>query len=306
MATPDWLAATERIVGASHPLYANTKDRCGQTIQTMLEVEHDEDGRHLPQEYILVGEILTYAGDGGSSKVVSFTNTELVPKLAIVWYDGAAAPLEKTDTLTGGDDAVQRKDTTVLSYMSFQKGQLTIKNVAYNGNTVTHYALILGIENEATYTGDTGAGSDPTWITSSTLNKIIADNSDTISTDNIANNVESYIWDKFTHEHNADGTHSTDPYDNSFGKIETGSFARTGGEQVVTMINSIDVSYLFCYTSFVAGQAETANEDMSMPNAKLETVAAFNANRIKSLGTGTFTVETSADSLTHYWLAIGA
>ena len=41
MATPDWLEGpgqVTRVIGASHPLFANTKDRCGQTIQSMIEV----------------------------------------------------------------------------------------------------------------------------------------------------------------------------------------------------------------------------------------------------------------------------
>ena len=63
MAIPDWLASTERIVGQSHPLYANSKDRCGQTIQSMIEVEHSTDGLHDARSTGLSGEIGTFVGN---------------------------------------------------------------------------------------------------------------------------------------------------------------------------------------------------------------------------------------------------
>jgi hypothetical protein len=311
MATPDWIASTEYIVGANHPDgLPDTKNRAGQTINTMMLVGHDANGRHLLQDYTLRGEINTYTGDGADTQTITFSNSNLKPLLLTVWADNTQTPVEKTDTIPDVDDAFRRPFTSFLGsiFTDFSTGQFIVDSATWNTNLTVYYYRVIGIDTTSTYTGDAGAGSDPTWITSSTLNRMIADDSASISSDNIGNNVESFIWTEFIEEHDADGAHTTDPYA-GFGRIESGTYTgNSTDDRDISLTYSIDIKYLLVISD--TATAATRNESMSGDNTKREATAAFQANFIQSLGTGTFQVgNAAAINLTDtpfYYIAIGA
>ncbi len=310
MATPDWIGPNQQIVGQSHPTLIDTKNSCGQTIQLMIEVEHDSNGRHNAQDYALIGEIDTYSGDGSSSKTITLSNSTLTPKLCVIWKDAVSYTLDKVDVMTS-DLAMYRGGISRLNALTFATGSFTVTAAAYLSNGVTFYYMVLGIDNTGTYTGDSGAGSDPTWMTSGNLSTapMIGSDDNTVSQVlNSANSVESEIWTQFIKEHNADGTHSTDPYSGCT-KIETGMYEGDATDnRDITMTYNIDIQYLIVIVDTgAASTARSRSETMAGDNTKDERTAAFVVNNIQSIGTGTFQVGTgiNAASVDYYYCAIG-
>lgn len=451
MATPDWLngpGQLERLVGQGHPLYVNTKDRCGQTIQAMLEVEHTTDGSHLARLTGLVGEIDTFTGNG-AARMIALSNSGLTPKKILVWeapgselltnggFDadttgwtahnygngaptiasvaggisgnccqmtsntaldpqgfyqaisglvigesyrltfwlkqGTAAPTVNmiwgtaigsgstetyiapaawtqytnirqatattmyltcqtpTGGLTPGNTTLFDEISVVraghdvtridemasgkaqpLRYKTFaweadlldneQAGSFDVGDVGINTNGETNYYLVLGIDTDTVPIGDTGAGSDPDWITSSVLNRIIADNTGNLSLDNIANYVESQIWTQFIEEHGVDGSHSITL---QHARIETITWAgdNTDDRAISCAITDLDILSIEVYRDGMPVASKTS--DMAGDTTKDEDAAAFAANMIQDITTnGEFEVGTALNASGSTYVAI--
>ena len=313
MAALTWIEATDEIIGEGHPQKGDTKNRAGIALYTNMLVGHDSAGRHRAQDYALVGEIGTYVGDGSSSKVISLTNTTLMPKFCLLWRDSTLNPYERIDTLPT-DKGYQRgqEGASLFSVLSFDAGEFTVSQSNYLTNAVTFYYLVLGIDNTASYTGTPAAGSDPTWITSSTSNLMIGDGTGTVSSGNIGNNIESAINTLFGVAHNTTtGAHTTDPY-SGFGKIETGFYVGSGsGDITVSLSEDIDIKYIICLrvntSTSVLNEVASKNETMAATDSKREIWAALITDGILTIGTGEFDVDTDYNNTTYtyYWMAIG-
>ena len=429
MATPDWLEGPGQItqfIGEGHPTLANTKDRCGQTIDSMIQVEHTQDGVHDARTTGLSGEIGTFAGNG-AARTISLSNSGLTPKKVFQWenvdssnlclnpgFDAATTNWTPTDctlasvaggqagnclevTRTGGalqiaqSDAIAvipgktyafsayvksgtsgneayflevedpsgpttlvglsgtsaagwvqdsgtwynasgvtsvviklHKNTATAGTMlfdtvsfaestgvditridemgsekaqkhryqsyawetdlldNFQAGSFDVGNDPCNTSGRTNYYLVLGVDTDTVPVGDVGAGSDPDWITSSVLNKVIADDSATVSDDNIANNVESQIWTAFIHEHTVAGAHSITL---QHARIETISWAGNDADDRIIScdIDDLDIQDIEVYKDGAILRSKSS--DMSGDNTKNENGAVFVANFIQDITT---------------------
>jgi hypothetical protein len=442
MATPDWLAATEQIIGASHPTRSNSKDRCGQTIQSMIEINHTEAGVHDARTTGLVGEIGTFSGNG-AARTISLSNSGLTPKKVYVWEaidttervtnggfpsdtsnwttynfgnglptiasvaggqagncceltsnaatgsqmfyqalsgliidreytisyymkEGTAAPSAGilwgdsigagswvdgpntapaawtqyeatfkatattmyvqcvTENLTTGNtmlfdtisvaeamgseitriDEMASEKAQLSRYSTnawatdwidnFQAGSFDIGAYPCNTNGETNYYCVLGYDTGTVPTGDAGAGSDPTWITSSTANLIIADDSADVDAENVANAVESEIWTEFIEEHTVAGAHSVTLQHE---RIETIDWAGNDGDDrtISCDIDDLDIHHIEVYKD--GDHVYTKSTDMSGDNTKAEDAGAFVANLIQDITTnGEFEVGTGLNA----------
>jgi hypothetical protein len=307
MAALTYISASDEIIGASHPQKTDTKNRAGIGLNTNILVEHTQAGRHDAQNYALVGEIDTYSGDDSTPRTISLSNATLTPKMLIVWRDSVLRPKEKFDSFAN-DESFERAGSAINNELEFATGEFTVKSASLNASGITYYYLVLGIDNTATYTGNPAAGSDPTWITSSTSNLMIGDGTGTVSSGNIGNNIESAINTLFGVAHNiTTGIHTTNPYA-AYGKIEPGSY---GGDNTddrdITLTNTaLDVKYVVIIPYSVAA-AYSRSESMAGDNTKQEKSGAFQVDRIQSLGTGTFQVGNTLNQTgeTYHWIAIG-
>lgn len=427
MATPDWLEGPGQIthfMGAGHPTHSNTKDRCGQTVDSMIQVEHTQDGVHDARTTGLSGEIGTFAGNG-AARTISLSNSGLTPKKVFQWenvdssnlclnpgFDAATTNWTPTDctlasvaggqagnclevTRTGGAFQIAQSDSITIipgktyafsayvksgtsgneayfleieapgsvqllglsgtsgagwvqdsgsflntTYTSvviklhkntatagtmlfdtvsfaesigvditridemgsekaqkhryqsyawetdlldnFQAGSFDVGDDPGNTNGRTNYYLVLGVDTDTVPVGDAGAGSDPDWITSSTLNKIIADDSATVSDDNIANNVESQIWTAFIHEHTVAGAHSITL---QHARVETISWAGNDADDraISCNITDLDITDIEVYED--GDHVYSKSSDMSGDVTKAEDVAAFAADLIQDITT---------------------
>ena len=133
------------------------------------------------------------------------------------------------------------------------------------------------------------------------------DDTAAVSSGNIGNNVESEIWTEFTEEHTVAGVHNPDPYVNSH-KIEAGTYVGDDTDnRNIALSSSIDIKYLIIFFDD-PGAARTKSESMVGDTTKPETQAAFDANEIQSLGTGTFQLGDGVvnnSAFIYYFLAIG-
>jgi hypothetical protein len=444
MATPNWLngpGQIERVVGEGHPLYENTKDRCGQTIQAMIEEEHSEDGVHDARNTGLSMEIDTFSGNG-AARTISLSNAGLTPKKIFVWemtpgtdfctngefssdttgwtavnctlasvaggqsgnclqitqtggvnqtayqsvttlvtgrtyrlsgyvksgtsgneafiiqvtgagltlqltgtssgswvqYSGTAIATGSTteidlikntatagtmlfDTIVleevGGSDITRIDEMTSDKAQSYryqsaaweidlidneQAGSFDVGDTYINTNGETNYYCVLGIDTDTVPVGDTGAGSDPDWITSSVLNRIIADNSAVVSVDNIANNVESQIWTQFVEEHTVDGAHSVTL---QHVRIETIDWAGNDADDrtISCSIDDLDIMLIEIYED--GSPVAFKSSDMAGDTAKRENIAAFAANYIQDITTtnGEFEVGTGLNASGNTYVA---
>lgn len=286
MATPDWLEGPgqiTRVVGAQHPTLANTKDRCGQTIDSMIQVEHTQDGMHNARTTGLSGEIGTFSGNG-AARTISLSNAGLTPKKVYVWEDSGGDVL-RIDNMASEEAKPYRHDGSAWEadlVDNFQAGSFDVGNTYINSNTVTNYYLVLGVDTDTVPVGDAGAGSDPDWITSSELNRIIADDSATVSTDNIANNVESQIWTEFIEEHTVAGAHSITL---QHARIETISWEGNNTDDRVISCSLTDLDILDIESNRDGGAVLLRSDDMAGDNTKAETIAAFSADFLQDIST---------------------
>ncbi len=310
MAALTWIEATDEIIGAGHPQKSDTKNRAGIMLNTNILVGHDTAGRHRAQDTAIVGEINTYTGDGASEKVISLTNTALNPKLIIVWEGSGQVPVEKMASMTGDISFCRYGVGSMRSWISQDIGEFTVKyTTILNVNLTTYYYLVLGIDTTSTYTGTPAAGSDPTWITSSTSNLMIGDGTASVSAGNIANNVESAINTLFGIAHNTTtGAHTTDPY-SDFGKVETGEYIGNGVDDRNISLENIDIEIVGLLIQSNTGLATQTHLVWSGDNTNTEPASAFYANAIQSTGIGTFQLGTSTnvngDGITYYYIATG-
>jgi hypothetical protein len=311
MAALTYINSSDRIIGANHPQFSDTKNRAGITLNANTLVEHEQTGRHLTfQKTALICLPGTYTGDGNPTKTITLSNSNLEPKVVFVWHNAAQFTLEKIDTMSS-TDAFRRGSTgAIFAGLALATGQFTVSSAAWNVNLTTYYYIALGIDTTSTYVGFPAAGSDPTWITSSVLNTMIGDGTSTPGSGNIANNVEIAMNTAFGVAHNTTtGVHTTNPYTGK-GKIETGTYSgnNTDNRDITLTDTSLDVKYIgVLIDTGAASGVYSRNESMTGDNAKGETLTTFSSDRIQSMGTGTFQVGLSLNGTgnTYHWYVIG-
>lgn len=234
----------------------------------------------------------------------------------VIAYGYGEAPLRLDSMDQANVEAIRGRDSTIGTYPygipidNFQTGSFDVGQFV-NGNGLTNYYLVLGIDEDTTYTGDGGAaGSDPTWMTSGNLTTapmIGSDDATVSQTTNSANAVESEIWTLFIEEHTVAGAHSI-TIESAI--IECNKYSATAGadDRTITLENSnLQIAYLFVFRNFDEGM-HSCSASMTADNTKIETTAAFQADYIQDISTaGQFTVGSSLNSgaYTYYYCAIG-
>lgn len=78
------ISDTDYIVGQGHPTYTDTKNRAGQELHTKFTARHDTDGHHHALNALCYGEEGTFEGDGTTSRAITLTDTDLIPKFVMV------------------------------------------------------------------------------------------------------------------------------------------------------------------------------------------------------------------------------
>ncbi len=300
-----YLTASDPIVGANDPRYPDAKNSCGQYINTQMLVEHDADGDH-DFDYNLVGEISTYTGNG-AARTISLTNSNLTPKLVIIWRDSTLyRPFFHLSNFDATEITATARAFTVgwtTWFTGSADGEFSLDTyTGVNENAVSFFYLVLGIDITTTYTGTPASGSDPTWV----------DDGEAMQADgtlgSIANRVEGHIETQFLVGHSDAGVHSAHPLA-AFGKIDLVSWTGDGLEKVI-MLNdtALDIKELVVLNVDQGGGAvSSATESMPSGSGKDEDTSAFDVNRFPVLGTGTFTLEAGANinGRSFYAMAIG-
>ncbi len=315
MATPDWIASTEEIVGANHPNRPDVKNRQAINQNTTMLAEHTQDGKHNSKATAVIGEVGSFTGNG-TSQTITLTNTDLVPKKVYVWEKGNTDDCFRLDVFSNswipnGAKEGRAQSITFSNNVidNFQAGSFDVEDTI-NRSGVTNYYLVIGTgwDSSITPTGNPAAGSNPTWVPSGTLVSapMIGTDNATVGATNYANSVESEIWTNFLVGHTVDGVHSVDPFP---GKQETGWYEGNSGARTITLTNTnLDIKYLWLFREDGGGhgKCENATEDMS-GETKREGTAALYAARITSLNTGSFDVAAiiNGSGNDYFWFAIG-
>lgn len=289
--------STDLVIGSGHPRYSDTKNSACIELYTLLEVEHT-DGMHDDRAYAMTGEIDTYTGDGQSSQTITLTNTDLTPRLIIIWFDTAAQGVPEKLSNMSGNNGFLRPDTNFGAYITIGGiGEFTVNLAAFNANGTTYYYCVLGIDITSTYSY-VGGANDPDWVEDAELGSADGTGS------SVCDKVEEAIDTGIDAEHNGTtGVHDTPPF-SGFAKIEVGSWTGTSDDDVVTLEDdALDIKYGFYFRDAIE-EMYSASETMSATDSKKEATAAFSANGFQSLGTGTFTAKTASTD-TYYYCVIG-
>ncbi len=203
-----------------------------------------------------------------------------------------------------------RKNTLLVTngLGSLATGSFSIPaNSTVNHNGVTNYYYVLGVDVTTVPSGDAGAGSDPTWITSDVANLMYGDGTG-VSTTNWANSVEGEIETAFLHEHNDNGTH-TAPIWSGYGQVETYTYVGDGTDNRVVSLQdtTLIIKELFLFRDYSGAVVASKNVSMAYDATKLETTASLASNYIESIGTGSFVVGSTANiaGVTYYYYAAG-
>jgi hypothetical protein len=184
---------------------------------------------------------------------------------------------------------------------NFAAGSVAIPAASgINTSGQTNYYVVLGTDTATVPTGDTGAGSDPAWIS----------NGAGIAGDGIGggavNSCEKSIEDVFLHEHTDAGAHTANPYIGS-GRIEQLTYLGNGADDRVITLQ--DPALVLKELTIIRDADTTFSRTVSVAgdNTKYEAEAALRANYIQALGTGQFTVGTAANvtGVTYHYLAVG-
>jgi len=296
-----YISSSQQIIGANHPYYADTKNVAGQYINTQFLVEHASDGDHEEQRaYMLFYEIGSYVGDATNPHEITLSNSNLS-----VLYLEILADLTEEATL-GTEDMGKVQGWETLGGVPSETidfsstGSFTIESTddLVNKNATTYYYFALGVDTTSTYTGDAGAGSDPDWVEDGDL--LYGDGTKT----SIANQVEGHIETAFLHEHLNSGVHNISTFTP---KIEIGTYEGDGNDDrnITLTVTDLDIQYIIAG----AGDFVSKTESLAGDNSKVNDTAAFQANYIQSVGTGTFQVgddnDVNQNGITYYFMAIG-
>lgn len=288
------VTAAEAIMGANNPKgYPDTKNRQGQELETLMLVEHTEDtGVHSGRSSAIVIEIGTFVGDGTGWQTVSLSNSSLWPYYFEVWADHTDTP----EFFVPGTRGDWVSGSAALSY-TVLKGIMPEKPGSYTNSTTYNY-FVMGYDIETTFTGDTGAGSDPSWIGHDVA--LLGGNAS-----QTANSVEDSIYTAFTHEHTAAGVHNPAIFSYRF---EWFWYLGDGTDsRVVSLVNDdLDVKWVFL-VPWASESPLIRSEDMTGDNTKRNGVAAFAANYIEEVGTGYLTVGSAANAngTYYYYFIVG-
>lgn len=292
---------TDLVIGSGHPKYADTKNSACIELYTLLEVEHT-DGMHDDRNYAMTGEIDTFTGDGNTTQTITLSNSDLTPRMLLVWRDAGTYPHVKFSSM-GTDECCMRYSTSFVDRIGWDVGEFTVKHSSLNANGVTYYYLMLGIDVTSEYSY-VGGANDPDWVEDAELGS--ADGTGT----SVCDKVEEAIDTGIDAGHNGTtGVHDTPPF-SGFARIECGSYTGDGNDsRDISLADSdMDIQYLLI-VSDNAYPSYSRSETMAGDNTKTETLAAFSANVIQSVGTGTFQVGSAngvnQSSVVYYYCAIG-
>jgi hypothetical protein len=296
---------TDKQDAANHPLgYTDIKNRAGQELVDLMLVEHDANCKHL-KTGAYRSEVLTFSGDGNATQEITLSNTDITPFFTMVWSGQGATPIYRLSNFadTHSVDFTAARITTGI--IAEEEGQFTVGS-SLNTNMTTYYYWVLGAPSSSKeFTGDTGAGSDPSWVQHGTpmLGGIAS---------TMANRCEDTMFDAFDHEHNGTtGVHDTDPITGVY-ELDTYDGVDTDGTDII--LSNPDLNIKFLLISGLIGSSITTvirSESMSGdttfdPGTE---VPGFLTDRIQNLGTGEFEVGTHAhvnnSSYSYIYLAIG-
>lgn len=210
---------------------------------------------------------------------------------------GSVAPY-----LLSGDDArdsfISNGTNTDISALA--TGSFTVGNELLNANGVTNYYLVLGVDLDSVIIGDTGAGSDPTWIQHGAA--LYGDGAG----GGAGSSVEKYMEDLFLTAHSDYGLHNSNPYSGS-ARIEVGTYTGNGNDASAIVLTNGDLQILHLMISG-GGVVWSRSASMAGDNTKYETFAAFQPNYIEAIDTaGEFTVGSAANvnETEYFYMVIG-
>lgn len=297
------ITSDELVICANHRRYADTKNRACAEIYSLLETEHT-DGVH-DRNYAMVGEIDTFEGNG-AVRTISLSNSDLDVQYLICWQEGASRfDFFRLDNFPAGKSCYRIITSIVDGYITDTGvGEFSVgTNVSVNENGETIHYLALGIDITSTYT-QAGGGNDPDWVEDGEDG--YGDGTGT----SVANQVEDDMYTAFDDEHDgATGAHDSPPF-SGFAMIEVGKYEGNGVDDrdILLAKTDLDIKYLFVFVD-AANLVASRSESMAGDNTKNENAAAFAANYIQSIGTGTFQVG-SANSVNFntadiYYCALG-
>ena len=142
----DWIQHGEDIeVSDSPQLATDPMTRQSYQMLTKWRQKHLDNGKHMSFPGLGINiELVTFAGDGGVSQVVSLFEISTIQKMLILWDDDVV-PIVKTSNMSV--NAMKYMNATALDtngYVTFGSKNFTVQNLL-NVNEQEYYAVIWGV-----------------------------------------------------------------------------------------------------------------------------------------------------------------